>query len=192
MGEIEVDTINKKVDANFLVAAEIPINDDAHLLNITKAENYDYQEWIYPENDAWVYGEDENSLQLVFLKEGSWNVGLISYLDKCTASQFKTVKTFIPDSNFEQEENTYLISELSIDKSPNNGKFTAKIELSDKTDIKLYLYNASNGHIIDFKEATGEKSYEVSFSVSTTTGEYILLAVAPQWQKSQWIKMIIK
>lgn len=191
-GEIEVDTINKKVDANFLVAAEIPINDDAHLLNITKAENYDYQEWIYPTNDAWVYGEDENSLQLVFLKEGSWNVGLISYLDKCTASQFKTVKTFIPDSNFEQEENTYLISELSIDKSPNNGKFTAKIELSDKTDIKLYLYNASNGHIIDFKEATGEKSYEVSFSVSTTTGEYILLAVAPTWQKSQWIKMIIK
>ena len=191
-GEIEVDTINKKVDANFLVAAEIPINDDAHLLNITKAENYDYQEWIYPTNDAWVYGEDENSLQLVFLKEGSWNVGLISYLDKCTASQFKTVKTFIPDSNFEQEENTYLISELSIDKSPNNGKFTAKIELSDKTDIKLYLYNASNGHIIDFKEATGEKSYEVSFSVSTTTGEYILLAVAPTWQKSKWIKMIIK
>ena len=191
-GEIEVDTINKKVDANFLVAAEIPINDDAHLLNITKAENYDYQEWIYPTNDAWIYGEDENSLQLVFLKEGSWNVGLISYLDKCTASQFKTVKTFIPDSNFEQEENTYLISELSIDKSPNNGKFTAKIELSDKTDIKLYLYNASNGHIIDFKEATGEKSYEVSFSVSTTTGEYILLAVAPTWQKSKWIKMIIK
>lgn len=191
-GKIEIDTINKKVDANFLVAAEIPINDDAHLLNITKAENYDYQEWIYPTNDAWVYGEDENSLQLVFLKEGSWNVGLISYLDKCTASQFKTVKTFIPDSNFEQEENTYLISELSIDKSPNNGKFTAKIELSDKTDIKLYLYNASNGHIIDSKEATGEKSYEIPFSVSTTTGEYILLVVAPTWQKSKWIKMIIK
>ena len=191
-GKIEIDTINKKVDVNFLVAAEIPINDDAHLLNITKAENYDYQEWIYPTNDAWVYGEDENSLQLVFLKEGSWNVGLISYLDKCTASQFKTVKTFIPDSNFEQEENTYLISELSIDKSPNNGKFTAKIELSDKTDIKLYLYNASNGHIIDSKEATGEKSYEIPFSVSTTTGEYILLAVAPTWQKSKWIKMIIK
>ena len=192
LGEIEVDTINKKVDANFLVAAEIPINDDAHLLNITKAENYDYQEWIYPTNDAWVYGEDENSMQLVFLKEGTWNVGLISYLDKCTASQFKTVKTFIPDSNFEQEENTYLISELSIDKSPNNGKFTAKIELSDKTDIKLYLYNASNGHIIDSKETSGEKLYEIPFSVSTTAGEYILLAVAPIWQKSKWIKMIIK
>lgn len=191
-GEIEVDTINKKVDANFLVAAEIPINDDAHLLNITKAENYDYQEWIYPTNDAWLYGEDENSLQLVFLKEGCWNVGLISYLDKCTASQFKTVKTFIPDSNFEQEENTYLISELSIDKSPNNGKFISYVNLSAKTDVKLYLYNASTGHIIATKEVSGEKSYEIPFSVNATAGEYILLAVAPTWQKSKWIKMIIK
>ena len=191
-GEIEVDTINKKVDANFLVAAEIPVNDDAHLLNITKVEDYDYQEWVYPLSDAWVYGEDENSLQLVFLKEGVWDVGLVSYLDKCKASLFKTVKTFTPDNSSISEDNTYHISELSIDKSPNNGKFTAKIELSDKTDIKLYLYNASNGHIIDTKEVSGEKTYEIKFDIFTATGEYILLAVAPTWQKSKWIKMIIK
>ena len=191
-GEIEVDTINRKVDANFLVAAEIPVNDDAHLLNITKVENYDYQEWVYPLSDAWVYGEDENSLQLVFLKDGVWDVGLISYLDKCKASLFKTVKTFTPDNSSISEDNTYHISELSIDKSPNNGKFTAKIELSDKTDIKLYLYNASNGHIIDTKDVSGEKIYEIKFDVFTTSGEYILLAIAPAWQKSKWIKMIIK
>lgn len=190
--QIVVDTINKKVDVNFLVADEVPINDDAHLINITSPEYYEYIEWIYPTNEAWVYGEDEHSLQLVFLKEGTWDVGLISHLDKCTASQFKTVKTFTPDNNSISEDNTYLISELSIDKSPNNGKFTAKIELSDKTDIKLYLYNASNGHIIDSKEATGEKLYEIPFSVSATAGEYILLAIAPIWQKSKWIKMIIK
>lgn len=190
--EISVDTINKKVDANFLVAAEVPINDDAHLINITPKENYEYVEWIYPTNDAWVYGEDEHSFQLVFLNEGIFQVGMIAHNDKCTASLFKTIKTFTPSGNNASEDNTYHITELSIDKSPNNGKFISYVNLSAKTDVKLYLYNASTGHIIATKEVSGEKSYETPFSVNATAGEYILLAVAPQWQKSKWIKMIIK
>ena len=191
-GEIEVDTINKKVDANFLVAAEIPINDDAHLINITPKENYEYVEWVYPTDDAWVYGEDEHSFQLVFLNEGIFQVGMIAHNDKCTASLFKTIKTFTPSGNNVSEDNTYHITELSIDKSPNNGKFISYVNLSAKTDVKLYLYNASTGHIIATKEVSGEKSYEIPFSVNATAGEYILLAVAPTWQKSKWIKMIIK
>lgn len=191
-GKIEVDTINKKVDANFLVAAEIPINDDAHLINITPKENYEYVEWVYPTDDAWVYGEDEHSFQLVFLNEGIYQVGMIAHNDKCTASLFKTIKTFTPSGNNASEDNTYHITELSIDKSPNNGKFISYVNLSAKTDVKLYLYNASTGHIIATKEVSGEKSYEIPFSVNATAGEYILLAVAPQWQKSKWIKMIIK
>lgn len=191
-GEISVDTINKKVDANFLVAAEIPINDDAHLINISPKENYEYVEWIYPTNDAWVYGEDEHSFQLVFLNEGIYQVGMIAHNDKCTASLFKTIKTFTPSGNNASEDNTYHITDLSIDKSPNNGKFISYVCLSAKTDVKLYLYNASTGHIIATKEVSGEKSYEIPFSVNATAGEYILLVVAPQWQKSQWIKMIIK
>ncbi len=190
--EISVDTINKKVDANFLVAAEVPINDDAHLINITPKENYEYVEWIYPTNDAWVYGEDEHSFQLVFLNEGIYQVGMIAHNDKCTASLFKTIKTFTPSSNNASEDNTYHITDLSIDKSPNNGKFISYVSLSAKTDVKLYLYNSSTGHIIATKEVSGEKSYEIPFSVNATAGEYILLAVAPQWQKSKWIKMIIK
>lgn len=191
-GEIEVDTINKKVDANFLVAAEIPINDDAHLINITPKESYEYVEWIYPTNEAWVYGEDEHSFQLVFLNEGIYQVGMIAHNDKCTASLFKTIKTFTPSGNNASEDNTYHITELSIDKSPNNGKFISYVNLSAKTDVKLYLYNASTGHIIATEEVSGEKTYEIPFSVNATAGEYILLAVAPQWQKSKWIKMIIK
>ena len=191
-GKIEVDTINKKVDANFLVAAEIPINDDAHLINITPKENYEYVEWVYPTDDAWVYGEDEHSFQLVFLNEGIFQVGMIAHNDKCTASLFKTIKTFTPSGNNASEDNTYHITELSIDKSPNNGKFISYVNLSAKTNVKLYLYNASTGHIIATKEVSGEKSYEIPFSVNATAGEYILLAVAPQWQKSKWIKMIIK
>lgn len=191
-GEIEVDTINTKVDANFLVAAEIPINDDAHLINITPKENYEYVEWVYPTDDAWVYGEDEHSFQLVFLNEGIFQVGMIAHNDKCTASLFKTIKTFTPSGNNASEDNTYHITELSIDKSPNNGKFVSYVNLSAKTDVKLYLYNASTGHIIATKEVSGEKSYEIPFSVNATAGEYILLAVAPTWQKSKWIKMIIK
>ena len=189
---IKVDTINKSIKANFLVAEDIPINDDAHLINITSKEDYDYVEWVYPENDAWVYGEDEHSFQLVFLNEGTYQVGMISHKDKCEASLFKTIKTFTPEKGITIEENSYNITRFSIDKSPNNGTFTSHIELSAKADVILYLYNASTGHIVDTLEVKNNKSYDIPFSVKTLAGEYILLLIVPEWEKSSWIKMVIR
>lgn len=188
---IKVDTINKSVKANFLVAEDIPINDDAHLINITSKEDYDYVEWVYPENDAWVYGEDEYSFQLVFLNEGTYQVGMISHKDKCEASLFKTIKTFTPKEGITIEENSYNITRFSIDKSPNNGTFTTHIELSAKADVILYLYNASTGHVIASEQDKGNKTYDIPFSVTTAAGEYILLLIVPEWEKSSWIKMLI-
>ena len=188
---IKVDTINKSVKANFLVAEDIPINDDAHLINITSKEDYDYVEWVYPENDAWVYGEDEYLFQLVFLNEGTFQVGMISHKDKCEASLFKTIKTFTPEKGIAIEENSYNITQLSIDKSPNNGTFTAHIELSAKADVILYLYNASTGHVIASEQDKNNKTYDIPFSVTTAAGEYILLLIVPEWEKSSWIKMLI-
>jgi hypothetical protein len=192
IGEIKVDTINKSVKANFLVAEEIPVHDDAHLINITSKEDYDYVEWVYPENDAWAYDEDEHSFQLVFLNEGTYQVGMISHKDKCEASLFKTIKTFTPKKGITVEENSYNITQLSIDKSPNNGTFTSHIELSAKADVILYLYNASTGHIVDTQEVNNNKSYDIPFSVKTLAGEYILLLIVPEWEKSSWIKMVIR
>lgn len=188
---IKVDTINKSVKANFLVAEDIPINDDAHLINITSKEDYDYVEWVYPENDAWVYGEDEYSFQLVFLNEGTYQVGMISHKDKCEASLFKTIKTFTPKEGITIEENSYNITRFSIDKSPNNGTFTTHIELSAKADIILYLYNASTGHVIASEQDKNNKTYDIPFSVTTAAGEYILLLIVPEWEKSSWIKILI-
>lgn len=188
---IKVDTINKSIKANFLVAEDIPINDDAHLINITSKEDYDYVEWVYPENDTWVYDEDEHSFQLVFLNEGTYQVGMISHKDKCEASLFKTIKTFTPEKGITIEENSYNITRFSIDKSPNNGTFTSHIELSAKADVILYLYNASTGHIVDTQEVKNNKSYDIPFSVKTLAGEYILLLIVPEWEKSSWIKMLI-
>ena len=188
---IKVDTINKSVKANFLVAEEIPVHDDAHLINITSKEDYDYVEWVYPENDAWVYGEDEYSFQLVFLNEGTYQVGMISHKDKCEASLFKTIKTFTPEEGITIEENSYNITRFSIDKSPNNGTFTSHIELSAKADVILYLYNASTGHVIASEQDRNNKTYDIPFSVTTLAGEYILLLIVPEWEKSSWIKMEI-
>lgn len=189
---IKVDTINKSIKANFLVAEDIPINDDAHLINITSKEDYDYVEWVYPENDAWVYDEDEHSFQLVFLNEGTYQVGMISHKDKCEASLFKTIKTFTLEKGITIEENSYNITRFSIDKSPNNGTFTSHIELSAKADVILYLYNASTGHIVDTQEVKNNQSYDIPFSVKTLAGEYILLLIVPEWEKSSWIKMVIR
>jgi hypothetical protein len=189
--EIVVDTINKKVEANFLVAEEIPIHNDAHLINITPKENYEYVEWVYPESETWIYGEDENSFQLVFLSEGTWQVGMIAYNDQCEASLYKTIHTIAHDKTTSQHEIGSLITDLSINQSPNNGVFTAHVALSARASINLYLYSASTGHIITKKQATNNKEYNIPFSVDASQGEYILLLVVPDWQKSSWIKMII-
>jgi hypothetical protein len=117
---------------------------------------------------------------------------MISHKDKCEASLFKTIKTFTPKKGITVEENSYNITQLSIDKSPNNGTFTSHIELSAKADVILYLYNTSTGHIIAKNNASGENFYDIPFSVNTLAGEYILLLIVPEWEKSSWIKMVIR
>lgn len=188
---IIVDTINQKVEASFLVSADIPVHDDAHLINVSSSNSFDSVEWIYPQNEAWVYGENNHSIQLVFLTEGTWQVGMKAYKDKCSATQYKTIHTYNANQSSSQENTVYSITELNVDKSPNKGSFTAHVELSAKATIDLYLYNAATGHIVDYKKATNNDVYDIPFSVSTKAGEYVLLLVAPDWQKSRWIKIII-
>ena len=176
--------------ASFLVAGEAPIHDDVHLINVMDPLQYDSIAWIYPQEDVLLYGKDERSIQLIFLKEGTYSVGMRAYKGTCYNTLYKNVRAVAQNNTIEGTPHA-IIEELSISPSPNNGTFTAHIKLGKAENIDLCVYNASSGYVLHRESLTGKSFYTHPLSLSAPAGEYILFITLPAWQKSRWIKFII-
>lgn len=176
--------------ASFLVAGEAPIHDDVHLINVMDPLQYDSIAWIYPQEDVLLYGKDERSIQLIFLKEGTYSVGMRAYKGTCYNTLYKNVRAVAQNNTIEGTPHA-IIEELSISPSPNNGTFTAHIKLGKAENIDLCVYNASSGYVLHRESLTGKSFYTHPLSLIAPAGEYILFITLPAWQKSRWIKFII-
>jgi hypothetical protein len=176
--------------ASFLVAGEAPIHDDVHLINVMDPLQYDSIAWIYPQEDVLLYGKDERSIQLIFLKEGTYSVGMRAYKGTCYNTLYKNVRAVAQNNTIEGTPHA-IIEELSISPSPNNGTFTAHIKLGKAENIDLCVYNASSGYVLHRESLMGKSFYTHPLSLSAPAGEYILFITLPAWQKSRWIKFII-
>jgi hypothetical protein len=176
--------------ASFLVAGEAPIHDDVHLINVMDPLQYDSIAWIYPQEDVLLYGKDERSIQLIFLKEGTYSVGMRAYKGTCYNTLYKNVRAVAQNNTIEGTPHA-IIEELSISPSPNNGTFTAHIKLGKAENIDLCVYNASSGYVLHRESLTGKSIYTHPLSIVAPAGEYILFITLPAWQKSRWIKFII-
>ena len=176
--------------ASFLVAGEAPIHDDVHLINVMDPLQYDSIAWIYPQEDVLLYGKDERSIQLIFLKEGTYSVGMRAYKGTCYNTLYKNVRAVAQNNTIEGTPHA-IIEELSISPSPNNGTFTAHIKLGKAENVDLCVYNASSGYVLHRESLTGKSIYTHPLSLSAPAGEYILFITLPAWQKSRWIKFII-
>ena len=176
--------------ANFLVAGQVPLHDDVHLINIMDKAAYDSIVWVYPQENVSLYEQDEQTAQLIFLQEGEYLLGMHAYKGYCSSTLYKKVKAIEQASTLEASD-AYLIENFSIDQSPNSGKFTTYIELNRATDAHLCVYNATTGLVVKRQQLTGSKCYEQSFEFNVPTGEYILFITIPEWQQSRYIKFVI-
>ncbi len=176
--------------ANFLVAGQVPLHDDVHLINIMDKAAYDSIVWVYPQENVSLYEQDEQTAQLIFLQEGEYLLGMHAYKGYCSSTLYKKVKAIEQASTLEAID-AYLIENFSIDQSPNSGNFTTYIELNRVTDVHLCVYNATTGLVVKRQQLTGSKCYEQSFEFYVPTGEYILFITIPEWQQSRYIKFVI-
>lgn len=176
--------------ANFLVAGQVPLHDDVHLINIMDKAAYDSIVWVYPQENVSLYELDEQTAQLIFLQEGEYLLGMHAYKGYCSSTLYKKVKAIEQASTLEAID-AYLIENFSIDQSPNSGNFTTYIELNRATDVHLCVYNATTGLVVKRQQLTGSKCYEQSFEFNVPTGEYILFITIPEWQQSRYIKFVI-
>ena len=176
--------------ANFVVAGQVPLHDDVHLVNIMDKAAYDSIVWIYPQENVWPYEQDEASAQLIFLQEGEYLLGMRAYKGYCSNTLYKKVKAIEQENSLHKAEGL-LVESLSINQSPNHGNFTAYIELNRVTDVHLCVYNATTGLAVKRLQLTGSKYYEQPFELNVPTGEYILFITIPQWQQSRYIKFVI-
>lgn len=189
---IVVDRIDKEAISEFLVADNVPTNDDIRLVNITSDEYYDKYSWLLPDKNIWVYDEDDRYIDVVFLKAGEYTVGLQTQNGKCISNTYKTIN--VTDELIKESNNAgFKIEEFKISKSPNTGEFDCYVAFSEVADASLHLYNAVSGKgISTARNLQGLKEYKEYYTLNIETGEYILFLVVPEKNESRYLKFIVR
>ena len=193
-GSIKIDKDNRKIANDFLIASQVPINDEILIINISNPSP-DKIEWILPKGEGSSFEVIDNSediLNLIFKQYGSFTIGMISYSGNCTETVYKTIQVMAKEniSNYEDADEPVLKS-FSVYPNPNPGYFEASIELKDDKVILLQLINVGSGKILERRTLKGKKIHKESFNISgREKGNYILNLYSPEIKSSK--KIIVK
>ena len=193
-GSIRVDKDNREIANDFLVASQVPINDEILIINISNPSS-DKIEWILPKGEGTLFEVIDNSediLNLIFRQYGNFTIGMISYSGNCTETVYKTISVMEKEniSNYVDADEPVLKS-FSVYPNPNPGYFEATIELKDDKAVLLQLINTGSGKILERRTLKGKKNHKESFNISgNEKGNYILNLYSPEIKSSK--KIIIK
>ncbi len=176
--EVNVYSSDALVEADFIVPTEIAKGKDIQAVNITTT-NYDEVRWILPQ-EANVYIQDNYGISFSIPNVGSYVIGMELVLGECSDIVYKAieVKNSYEIGLFEDKQP--LIVKLIAHPNPNDGKFSALVELSEIADYDLYLYN-SLGILVAKKTIKKTKGTTSRFDISRNgTGVFFLRLVSDQ------------
>ena len=193
-GSIKIDKDNRVIANDFLVASQVPINDEILIINISNPLP-DKIEWILPKGEGSFYeviDNNEDILNLIFRQYCNFTIGMTSYSGNCTETVYKTIQVMAKEniSNYEDADEPVLKS-FSVYPNPNPGYFEASIELKDDKVILLQLINVGSGKILERRTLKGKRIHKEFFNISgSEKGNYILNLYSPEIKSSK--KIIIK
>ncbi len=193
-GNINVERDNRVIANDFLIASQVPINDDVLVVNISDPAP-DKIEWILPKGEGSVFEVIENNediLNLIFRQYGNFTIGMISYSGNCTETAYKTVQVMDKEniSNYEDADESVLKS-FAVYPNPNPGYFEASIEIKEDTPATLILVNSGSGKILERRTLKGKKIHKEIFNITgNEKGTYILNLYSPKINSAK--KVIIK
>ena len=186
--EITVEQSNDVLHTDFVVASLIPRGKTIHAVNIINT-NVDSVEWILPDA-AFVSENTAEKTGISFSQTGEYAIGLIGYLGKCSDIMYKTVKVVNPEEIEEYADAEPFLKRFIVSPNPNDGTFTASVELREPSDYQLLLYNES-GYLLETKEIKNCDRENTLFTRNElTTGVYYLRFVAKEHVST--FKIIIK
>lgn len=178
---IEIKKSSAVIASEFVVTTQTFKNETIHLVNISSPKPQNV-EWLIPGNtNIKVLSKTDDDLQLSFSATGTYSIGLKATVGDCFKIFTKQV-TVIEGTSFNDPGTVKdpFIKSFIIAPNPSNGNFNAKIELQESTKIKLRLLNTITGQLIDTREESGNSSYNLPYSLTLSTGVYVMVLETPK------------
>jgi hypothetical protein len=176
--EITVTQSDRTLLADFVISSQIPKDKEIHAVNIMRTE-FDSVRWILPEFVT-VSEISDDRVSLTFFRTGEYTVGLQAFFGYCQDVLYKTVKILssseIPDYN----DSEPFLKRFVVFPNPNDGIFSALVELREPADYRLLLYNEL-GVLLETKEIHDREREETFFNRSDLgSGIYFLRFVSKE------------
>lgn len=178
--DISITRNEAEISSSITVASRAPVGERVRIANIS----YPFPErveWIIP-SQAQVLDENSGFLDLLFNEKKEYTIGMISYVGSCEKVSYTTVK-IVDKSELKdyQTPGEPYIKQFMVSPNPNNGKFTATIELREIGDVTLSLLTPQ-GTVLTTENIKQQSFIRKEFDVTGQVGNgmYVLQLVTAQ------------
>lgn len=179
--ETSLDLLN----AEFLMPATAIVGDTIVAIDIS---------WPLPERIEWDYPESLEPIDapipdMLYVKateEGRYTIAMRSFLAQCQDLREKTL--IVSAVTGEESEGRFgpdeLILDFSMSPNPNDGRFSAHVELSQEAAIKLRVLQHTTGIVVVESDQPAAKDHAVEFDLSSLApSTYVLLLTVNDTQR---------
>ncbi|MDR0713075.1 MAG: T9SS type A sorting domain-containing protein [Bacteroidales bacterium] len=185
-GKFSLAIGNNVLTSDFLLSSAAAEGDTLMLIELSNLPT-DSLRWEYDDKVFELLNRpDDNQaylLQLLCRQTGMYNIGMYAYSGGCTSYAVKQVEV-MPAGEAPEKPDVLgykdpLITSFIAYPNPNNGMFDVAIELREKADIRLTLFEVASGmRLKDLQDYNADKYLE-NFSMSNlNSGVYVLVLTA--------------
>ncbi len=173
--EIQISVSDSDISSEMVVASQLFVNDTVIIVNISDPVP-ERIEWLIEESDSLTVIEmAEHYAKVVFKELGYYTVGLRSHVGDCYMDVVKSLTVTNPDDDIFDEFGESIIEKFIIYPNPNDGIFTAEVELNKVSSIRLRIFNISTGNVLSDKKVSGESFYQIPYNEYLGAGVFIVL-----------------
>ncbi|WP_234859049.1 T9SS type A sorting domain-containing protein [Aquimarina aquimarini] len=179
-GSVIVNEVDAAINAEFLSASQVFTNEKFVVIDVTYPIP-DHIEWILPEQ-ATIVTQDQDLIELSFDKAGEYEITMITQLGDCKEAftqEILVLEKETLDNHTEEDQELGNIEEFIVYPNPSDGKFFVKVALKKQKDINIKVFSLSNNSILAQKKQSGEKQYEIPFTIQVPSGVYAVVLETP-------------
>lgn len=178
--DITLSRHEAEISSSIMVASRAPVGERVRIANIS----YPFPErveWIIP-SQAQVIDETSGYLDLLFYEKAEYTIGMTSYVGACEKVSYTSVQIVDKSElkDYQAPDEPY-IKQFMVTPNPNDGRFTATVELREIGDFSLTLLT-TQGTVITRQDMIQQLFIRTEFDVTSQVGKgvYVLQLLTSQ------------